>query len=61
MWMLLLSILFIIIIGFTVNWFLSIYNEQWMVGTNDGWLGFWGSFLGTILSVLFAVYLSQIE
>lgn len=52
-----LTIIFLIFIPLTLQF--SIYILSWGVfrsGSNDGWLGFWGGYLGSALAIGFAYF-----
>lgn len=52
-WLLILILVLVIPIPYSINFLLGDIGGN---GTNDGWLGFWGGYLGSIIAIL-GVYL----
>lgn len=49
-WKIILSTIVVILIPIIINLLISFIS--WGSGSNDGWLGFWGGYLGALISIL---------
>ncbi|ENM8309953.1 hypothetical protein ACU4RV_000497 [Listeria monocytogenes] len=54
-WVLFVAI--IILVPFLIGIGLNCFNLNFIAGTNEAWLGFWGGYLGAIVSIIGALFL----
>ena len=57
-WVFLLGLLAIIIIPVILQWMMISVLNNTSGGSDDGWLGFWGGYLGAVITVPTTVFVA---
>lgn len=57
-WIIVVGIIALVVVPISLQWLMTDVFSQTIGGTDDGWLGFWGGYLGAIITVPATVFVA---